>query len=176
MFDALSVSSSIAFDYEKVKEEYNVDDTTYFLRKLAEHLDEGFQQATPLTANIDITTPSHTLSFVGIDNEGNYVEPASETEVLNTIASECARYWSSTVEPTGIPVSCSSITSVENDASKIEAVIAIGLLALGTKTEPVSVPYLDFVNVIFNAVKTIIWTVVESGPSPCNNTSYTSVV
>ena len=122
-------------------------------------LDAGFQQAIPTQLNVDITTPAGTLN----------IPYGSSYDMAKNIGVECARYWSDTIATTGAPQSCAGIDSISNTAGSIATIIETGLLALGTgvRRDP---PYVDFVDVIYNAVKTIVWTVNESDALLCSAT------
>lgn len=169
-----TVASSIDAKYASLLTMDPFPGSSFLLDYIAEVLDSEFQKATPSLTNVDITPPAGSLSF----------PVASEELMPDIIGAQCAVYWSMTVTPTGIPVNTctaipSSIVSVSNDADKIESVISSGLKALSGSTEPVTPHYLGFVNVIIDAVKTIMWTVNEAGTHPpavpCVNT-YTVTV
>jgi len=114
-------------------------------------LDDGFQAGSVSLPNVDISPPA-----------GSFMLPCtSGQDMPELIGAECARYWSAAIGP-GSPVSCSSIT-VSNDAAKIASPIAGNLRSL-FGTGYLTPNYFDFVNAIHKEVKTIIWTVAESGP------------
>lgn len=159
MLDTLATAALISAEYEVEKATYHVDDTTFFLRLMSSIIDDGFQQATPSAPNIDITAPAGTLMFEAVGDSGMAAE----------IGTKCAAYWAAAITPTGTPVSCSSIASVSNDAAKIADVISSGLMALTGSTEPLVPAYYDFVDVIYGAVQTIVWTITETG-AECNAT------
>jgi len=128
-----------------------------FLTFLETILDNAFQNATPSATNFLLTPPAGTFH---IDVVNNVATPA-------TIAKACKDYWLLAILP-GSPVSCNGIDSVINDASKIEAPITAQLTALGME-QVYSPAFIKFVDIIFNNVKTIIWTIQESD-STCNST------
>lgn len=147
---------------------------SFLLDYIASTLDAEFQKATPSLPNIDITTPAGTLNF----------PVADESQMASIIGKNCADYWSMTVAVTGIPVNIcpvvpSTIVSVTNDAAKIETIITNGILTLAGSAEPVVPNYLNFTDIIINAVKTITWIVNEDvtylSPVPCSGT-YTVTV
>lgn len=155
-------SSSVAANINNMYTEYKelamnagLDPDTYradfdafnFLDKLAEILDAGFQEATPTNPNIIITTPAGTLSFTSKDD----------------IGTGCQNYWMNTLETSGEPVEESQIVSIVNTASTIGTIINNGINGLGRSTIS-SEPFKDLVDVIFNAVKDIVWSVTEMTP------------
>jgi len=139
------------------------------VRALERILDQEFQSAEPTNPNIDITTPAGTLNFGDLRS----VEPKSEVPWI--LAREIARYWSTTIEPTGEPVSCDSIDSVENDAIKIIEPIATDLVN-AIDRELHYPPFYDFFHIIFKHVREIIWTVKESDGGGCSETIETKVL
>jgi len=154
-----ATSASIASVYDNLLQStISSFNTATFLQTLSTIIDTNFQQATPSLPNIDITTPAGTFN---IAESGN---------MLNTIADACVAYWSNTVSPTGSPVSCSAIASVSNTASSIHPIIISGLLGITGRTVPSEPYYNEFIDVIFNAVKTIQWTVTEADGTPCSAT------
>jgi hypothetical protein len=129
-------------------------DSKMLLSTIAKELDAEFQKGVTTLKNVDITTPAGSLSFSnvsGLTNDNAY-----------KIASDVASYWAKTIAPSGTPESC-RISSVVNDASKIIAPIASGLLSLynGNIETP---SYFKFCDIIISNVKTIIWQVDESSP------------
>jgi len=132
------------------------------LNKIATILDKGFQEAVPQQPNFIITGVAGTLKFTAND--------IGSCEIItpNDIATAVSDYWSKAILP-GSPISCNRIDSVINDAPKIIPIITAGLISLGSSATDKQPPYLEFVDVIFNAVKTIIWTIEESD-STCNTT------
>lgn len=169
MLDTSSAASAINTKYQNELRPLPFNGDTYLLGIIANVLDSGFQQATKSNPNIDISPPAGSLQFdligVSIDNYSYAYE----------IGNKCALYWSKTITPTGSPVSCGSISSVTNDAMKIAPIIAQGLIGLGGSKVPVEPYYYNFVNVIYSAVKTIVWTVSESDGSGCSATITTTV-
>ena len=132
------------------------------LRYMEKVMDNEFQQATKSLTNIDITTPKGTLYF-----GERYFKDSEQMPWI--IGHEVARYWSTTIETTGEPVSCSSISSVTNDAWKIEEPIALDLINMA-KANIIREPYDQyFFKIIFDHVRTIRWTVEESDGS-CDKT------
>jgi len=128
---------------------------------LSSTLDAEFQNGIPSLSNVDITTPAGSFSLGSrtTSDSGNMIE---------IIADEVVRYWSDTVGTSGSPVSCSSIASVSNTASSIKQPIMDGLLA--NANNELSTPnYQAFFGTIIDAVKTIVWTVSESG-GDCSET------
>lgn len=77
------------------------------------------------------------------------------------MAAKLAAYWSAQVTP-GTP-QIDSILSVSNDASKIQPIIESYLCARTSVSTPP--PYEELFQTIENAVKTIVWTVTETGGS-----------
>lgn len=136
--------------------------STVALQKIATILDAGFQKAVPQQPNFIITGVAGTLKF-NATNIGS-----CEVITPNDIAVAVSDYWSKAILP-GSPVSCDRIKSVINDAPKVIPIITAGLTALGSSATESNPPYQQFVDVIFNAVKTIIWTIEESD-SDCGTT------
>lgn len=124
---------------------------TEMLDIISTELDTMFQTAIPSVTSVDITTPAGSLNI-----------PVSNN-MANTIAVKVADYWALTILPTGIPINCSNIINITNTATIIIPIIESGLLSL-YKGNVITPHYKDFVDIIANAVKTIIWTVVEVGP------------
>lgn len=146
---------------------YDVWNTTFTsstsLANIAKIIDDGFQMATVSAPNFTIVVATGTLVFpTTIVNGVEVVTPLD-------IATACSNYWALTILPDGEPQSCNGIDSVVNDASKIIAPIESGLINLASSKTLSTPPYLDFVNIIFDNVKTIIWSIEESD-STCNTT------
>jgi len=97
---------------------------------------------------------------------------SNDTSTVNNWAKSIADYWVSQVTP-GSPQNCGAITSVTNDASKIESEIANYLSGLGDIERT---PYYEHLfEFIENQVKSIIWTVSESDGSGCSSTYNVSI-
>ncbi|RLF08146.1 MAG: hypothetical protein DRJ64_01660 [Thermoprotei archaeon] len=148
-------ASKINLDYQDTL----VNDTlaqSEFLDNMASYLDTEFQNGITTLGNVDITTVAGTLDFSDID----------DVDVMNNayrIANSVKNYWAATIEPSGAPESCSSITSVVNDASKIVVPLTADILNIyGNNLE--SNYYYEFYNAIIRNVKTIIWNVSEASP------------
>jgi hypothetical protein len=95
--------------------------------------------------------------------------------MANSIAVAVSDYWSKTIETSGTPVDCDSIDTVTNTAIDIIPLIENGLLAITTGAY--SLPnFKEFIDVITDAVCTIIWTVSESGANGCSSTLSVNVV
>ena len=91
------------------------------------------------------------------------------------IGAAVSQYWGMTITPTGTPMVCPVIISVTNTANAIGPIIDAQIMTMTTPSEPPAEPYLDFVDIIFNAVKTITWTVIESLPPNCANTAVVTI-
>ena len=146
---------------------FNVWNTTFTsstsLVNIAKIIDDGFQMATVSAPNFTIVVAAGSLVFpTTIVNGVEIVTPLD-------IATACSNYWALTILTDGTPQSCDNIDSVVNDANKIIEPITSGLIALASSKTLSLPPYLDFVNIIFDNVKTIIWTIEESD-STCNST------
>lgn len=130
----------------------------YFINQLASILDTHFQNGTLTATSVDLSPVAGTLNFLPITDETS----------LAVISSRIATYWVGAVG-LGIPVNCAAVVSVTNDASKIEQMILDGLTALGGASAPEDNYFEHFVDVIFTAVKTIVWTVSEADATPCSS-------
>jgi len=133
-------------------------DSKMLLNTIVKELDKEFQKGSTTLNNVDITTPAGSLNFndvIGITNANAF-----------RIATNVSDYWAKTIELTGSPESC-SISSVENDASKIINPMANELLNL-YKGDIETPSYFKFCDIIIRNVKTIIWKVHESS-SNCNS-------
>ena len=166
MLDTSSTAATISSQYPNEKINFLDNDPSSYLRYIASVLDAGFQQATRTNPNIDITPPAGSLSF----------DICAPQEMANEIATKCALYWAATITPSGSPVACAAIVSVSNDAMKIIQPIVSGLLAIGGSRVPIEPYHYRFVDVIYEAVKTIIWSVTEADGSGCNTTIQTKVI
>ena len=129
-----------------------------FIDTLQEKIDKGFQEAKPSAANFDISPPKDSLYF---PNNHGYT-------VAEDIGTACAAYWVKAINP-GPPESCKAgqVVGVTNDAAKIATPITNGIRALfkGKLDEPF---FEEFVKIIFDAVKTILWTITETDFDKCN--------
>jgi len=129
-----------------------------FIDILQEKIDKGFQDAKPSTGNFDISPPKGSLYF---PNNRGYT-------IAEEIGMACASYWAIAIKP-GSPEGCKSgqVVGVINDAAKIATPISMGIRALfkGELDEP----FFDkFVKIIFDAVKTILWTITETDFDKCS--------
>ena len=154
--DATTPANNINNAYQTMLES-GYTDSKMLLNTIAKELDSEFQKGVTTYKNVDITTPAGSLSFSDVSG--------LTTANAYKIATDVANYWAKTIAPTGSPESC-DISSVVNDASKIVAPIASGLLSLynGNIETP---SYFKFCDIIISNVKTIIWEVHESSPK-CN--------
>ena len=123
-----------------------------FMRSLEKNMDDEFQKAIPTETNVFIKTPAGTLNFG--DNYG-------KQSYISDIANGVYNYWKQTIEPSGSPVSCASISEVTNDAEIVIPIIISGLTNMANPNKVSNPPYLEFCKVITNAVREIKWTVVE---------------
>lgn len=171
--DSTATALLISNKYQELTDtnNQNYNPNMDFLSELTTILDDAFQGA-------DLS-----MENVVIDN-------ASGTLVLGTtsldIATGISNYFASTVLLTGVPqgvctVTPSAIVSVVNTASTIITPMKTAIEALDTGVEQLP-HFKTFVDAVFNAVKTISWTVVESGtsgtpssPVPCPNTYVVSI-
>ena len=160
--NAAGVASSAADAYFNIVEnQENAPPSVDFLTLLVPLIDDGFQAAVPSMLNVDITTAAGTLSFPSVP------DPNATTYAMD-IGQACADYWAINVAKTGTPQNlCTSVPSaivgVENTANTIASIIADGLALIATPARA-QTPYFEaFVGVIFDAVKTITWTVDEAG-------------
>ena len=128
-----------------------------FMDFLQQVLDDGFQKGKPSLDNVDITSASGSL-FIPMSK--------FELQALH-IGNACASYWVSAITP-GIPEACDSIVSVVNDAGKIAPVITSKINALAYSLKVREPYYEDMIKIIFDAVKTILWTVTEASYK-CNS-------
>lgn len=163
----LTTAADIYTSYDIVMEEarngvYNGH--SFFIGELASKLDAAFQGGTLSALSVDITGVAGTLSFPDITHDNS----------LALISSKIKDYWVAAVG-LGVPQSCYAVVSVTNDAAKIEQMIYDGLVALGGATTPEPNPFEGFVDVIFTAVKSIVWTVSEADARPCS-TNYTVTI
>jgi len=135
-----------------------------FLSILETTLDNAFQEATPNLKNFLLTAPAGSLNFPLTDLNGNKILTPEN------IGLECSRYWELTITP-GEPESCNGIDNIENDASKISSPIASKIAALNNRSmTTLSTPYFkELIDIIFDNVKTIVWTINESSTS-CSST------
>lgn len=135
-----------------------------FISILESTLDNAFQEATTSLKNFLLTPSAGTLKFTLTDLNGtNVLTPEN-------IGLGCSTYWLLAIGP-GDAESCTTVTSVINDASKIALPISSELKALSKKSiDEVSEPnFYEMVDIIFKHVKTIIWEIGEIGPT-CNTT------
>ena len=150
--NASSTAKKIADNHSEYMHNFkDGGDILGFLKILSKSLDEGFQEASISLENVDISPPFGSLNIP----DGIYEQLA-----IN-IGLSCAGYWSKAIAP-GTPQSCSSITSVTNDAGKIAAPIAAGIMSLCGSSEEITPHYEKFVKIIFDQVKTISWVITES--------------
>lgn len=136
---------------------------------LSKAMDNSFQMGVPSLTNVDITTPKGTLSIVAT--------PSPELQPTE-IANKVQAYWAMAILPSGIPVGGGTwvITSVINDSPKIVQPIINQLLQLAKDTPERKPHFKDFLDVIFNNVKTIIWTVIEVNTVNGSSATYTVTV
>lgn len=153
--DALSISKA----YDQHKKNFSLNPGRELLDIIQDTIDDGFQEAKPSLNNFDITSPAGSL----------FIPMSSGVDMANLIGKACADYWSKAITPK-IPVSCRSIISVVNDASKIEIPITKNLKTLSGKTEILKPLYYNFIDAIYKEVKTIKWTIMEADGSGCSVT------
>jgi hypothetical protein len=157
MLNHSSVASNIAKKLREIQKSDKYDENI-LLKTISKELDVGFQQATPTLTNFLINAPANTLD---IPNSPGITFP-------KIIGLSIADYWSKTITP-GPPIAC-PVVSVINNAITIAPIIEAKLLALTQKKQYSEPYYEEFVKIIFDAVKTIQWVVVETLPPYCGNT------
>lgn len=161
--DDTGTALNISAEYQTLLDGNYSGDPHGFLRDtLSVIMDAGFQEATPTMSNVNITAPAGSLLFPLVGGSA----------MALAIGTECARYWSEAISTNGIPVAF-PITSVSNDAAKIAQPIADGLMGETGASGPVVPSYLNFVKIIYDEVRTIIWTVEETNPADGSTVSYT---
>lgn len=150
----------------ELRDEKPFTPTEDFMAFLATTLDDAFQQATLSLPNAVITNVAGSLSLPSWSTLRNTPAPAT------LIATAISDYWAQTITTAGIPqnicvVVPSSIVSVSNTAATLIAPITAAFLS-----QPDG--YVALCTLIMDAVKTLTWTVVETGvtcssssPCPC---------
>jgi hypothetical protein len=152
-----ALASSINTEYEDIKTTPDIPAGPRWMEHYKTSYDGDAMAGTFSAASVVMVSNPSLLEF-GVSND-----PSTNSNWGASLAS----YWSSQLTP-GVPQVCGAITSVTNDASKIESPIISYLASLGdTERNP---PYEHIFEFIENQVKSIIWTVTESDGSPCNST------
>jgi hypothetical protein len=153
------VASTMSDEYDSIKQTPDVPAAPRWMDAYKSAYDGDANNGTFSLPAVVMTSNPSLLEF----NVSNSVSTAQE------MAKSLADYWSYQVTP-GTPQNCTAITSVTNDASKIETPILNYLTSLGN-TERLP-QYEHLFQFIEDQVKTIIWTVNEADGTGCS-TSYT---
>ena len=144
-----------------------------FMEDMTKIFDDAFQEATPMFNNIDLSIAKGTLSLTGSDSG----TPAAGA----AFAAGVATYFGLCIVPgktPGIP-GATAVVMVINTAPLIIPILVAAIpgvlmdtmdkiAAMEDKSEDEIIsdapPFLDFVNLIFDTVKTITWIAIELVP------------
>jgi hypothetical protein len=160
--DYQSVASTMSAEYDSIKQTPNTPAGPRWMSKYKTTYDADANSGTFSMPAVVMTSNPGLLEF----------SVSNDVSTAQNWAKSLADYWSSQVTP-GAPQVCAAITSVTNDASKIESPILSYLTGLGdTERLP---QYEHLFQFIENQVKGIVWTISEADGSGCSTTYTVSI-